>query len=433
MCKGGSFASGRITLGEIEVCNINRFEPIWSWKPSRDRKKGVTFYRPSQIPDGFFCLGHYCQLNNQPLRGFLLAAREREVASSQFDSQPALQKPVDYTLVWCPDDAIEDTNLKGCGYFWFPEPPEGYKSMGFFVTECPEKPSVDEIRVVRADLTDPCECHKLILQDCSGLPFRVWNTRPKHRGMLSRGVLVGTFFCSSYLNLNITEKDLPVASLRNLDPKLHAMPNLEQVHALINHYGPTFYFHPDEIYLPCSLSWFFENGARLYTIGDTDGVEIDHIGSNVPAGGTNDGQYWIDLPNERVKYGNLDSAKLYVHVKPALGGTFTDLAMWVFCPFNGPATIKLGVMNIGLSRIGQHVGDWEHVTARVSNFTGELWSIYFSQHSGGQWLESFELEFVDGNKAAVYSSKYGHASFPHPGTYIQVSRSISVNGVGRVG
>ena len=66
--------------------------------------------------------------------------------------------------------------------------------------------------------------------------------------------------------------------------------------------------------------------------------------------------------------------KLYVHVKPALGGIFIDIVMWVFCPFNGPATLKVGLMSIALSKIGEHVGDWEHFTLRICNYTGELWS-----------------------------------------------------------
>ena len=48
------------------------------------------------------------------------------------------------------------------------------------------------------------------------------------------------------------------------------------------------------------------------------------------------------------------SAELYAHVKPAMGGTCTDVAMWVFCPFNGPARFKLGPITIPLGKTGQH-------------------------------------------------------------------------------
>ncbi|RXH94608.1 hypothetical protein DVH24_024292 [Malus domestica] len=68
---------------------------------------------------------------------------------------------------------------------------------------------------------------------------------------------------------------------------------------------------------------------------------------------------------------NIDSAELYVYVKPTLGGTFTDIAMLVSCPFNGPSTIKIGLVSIAMNKIGEHVGDWEHFTLRVNSFMGE--------------------------------------------------------------
>jgi hypothetical protein len=218
--------------------------------------------------------------------------------------------------------------------------------------------------------------------------------------------------------------------LKNFDPNLRAMPNLDQIHALIEHYGPTVFFHPQETYLPSSVSWFFENGATLYKKDIKMGDAILAGGSNLPAGGTNDGEYWIDLPdddrNGYVKVGNLKSAKLYAHVKPAHGGTFTDIAMWVFCPFNGPATIKIGLASFALQKVGRHTGDWEHFTLRISNFSGELSSIYYSEHSGGGWVDVSDLEFISGNKAIVYSSRNGHASYAHPGCYLQGSEALGV-------
>ncbi|KAK2973720.1 hypothetical protein RJ640_029149 [Escallonia rubra] len=433
--QGQEFATGKINLGEIEVVEIINFEFIWGCNLSQDREKGVSFYKPVGVPDGFFSFGNYCQANDKPLRGYVLVARQVATPRSENsyncnpNCSPALLMPLDYTLVWSTDDGSEG-NLDGCGYFWLPQPPEGYKALGFVVTSKPGKPDLEEVRCVRADLTDQCDAYRLTLDTSSRyseLPFGVWKTRPHHRGMDGKGVSVGTFFCSSYWSYG---EELNIACLKNLNPKLNAMPNLKQIHALIRHYGPTVFFHPDEVYLPSSVAWFFKNGALVYKRDDLVGENIDAEGSNLPGGGTNDGEYWIDLPRdnrkERVIHGNLESAKLYIHVKPALGGTFTDIVMWVFCPFNGPVTLKVGVMNIALSKIGQHVGDWEHFTLRVSNFTGELLSVYFSQHSGGEWVDATDLEFIEGNKPIVYSSKSGHASFAHPGNYMQGSSKLGI-------
>ncbi|KAF2306980.1 hypothetical protein GH714_023000 [Hevea brasiliensis] len=340
---------------------------------------------------------------------------------------PALKQPLNYSLIWSTNSHDDD-----CGYFWLPTPPYGYKAMGVVVTNKPEEPSIEEVRCVRVDLTENCETCDLIISTDSKTfknQFQVWNTRPCKRGMFAKGVSVGTFYCSTYLSSG--DDLLDVACLKNLDYTLHAMPNLDQIHALIKHYGPTVFFHPDEDYMPSSVQWFFKNGALLYQDGKDEGQPIDYRGSNLPNGGQNDGGYWIDLPNDddarnNIKRGDLESAEFYIHVKPALGGTFTDIAIWVFCPFNGPATLKVGLMNIPMTKIGQHVGDWEHFTLRVSNFTGELWQVFFSQHSGGQWVNASDLEFIEGNRPIVYSSKHGHASFPHPGTYLQGSTKLAI-------
>ncbi|TVU48429.1 hypothetical protein EJB05_08065 [Eragrostis curvula] len=413
---GGDFATGKISIGELEVVNITRFRSIWSCSEA-------TFYEPIDVPNGFHCLGHYAQQNDRSLQGFLLVARG--VAGYQLtNSKPALEKPLDFSLIWTNADSTEDDNA-GCGCIWLPSPPDGYKALGYVVTKGPKKPSLEAVRCVRRDLTDACEN----LSSVVNLDNRcqVWKTRPCHRGVTGQGIPVGTFSCETDLG-DSEESNIPC--LKNFDSNLSAMPNLEQIHALIKHYGPTVFFHPQEIYLPSSVSWFFENGATLYKKYAKMGDAILAGGSNLPAGGTNDGEYWIDLPdddrNQYVKVGNLKSAELYAHVKPAYGGAFTDIAMWVFCPFNGPATIKVGFASFALQKVGRHVGDWEHFTLRISNFSGELSSLYFSQHSGGEWVDACDLEFISGNKAIVYSSKNGHASYPHPGCYLMGSEKLGV-------
>jgi Vacuolar protein sorting-associated protein 62 len=426
---GGGFAEGKICIGELEVAMVTELESIWSCSSSKKGIENATFYKPKEVPEGFYCLGHYGQPNNQPLHGFLLVARE--MTNSVESAFPALQKPVDYRLIWSSFSWKGDEFVEECGYFWLPIAPEGYRSLGFVVTNGSTKPSLDSVRCVRSDLTDTCETHDLIADMepiFPDFPCQFWKVRPCHRGMRGEGIPVGTFFCTTS---DCLDDELCTFCLKNLDPSLQAMPDLEQVHSLINHYGPTVFFHPKEIYLPSSILWFFRNGATLYKKGIKMGEEILSGGSNLPKGGENDGEYWIDLPddfrNSSVKLGNLESAELYVHVKPACGGTFTDIAMWVFCPFNGPATIKVGIANFPLSKIGQHVSDWEHFTLRISNFTGELWNVYFSQHSGGEWVEASDLEFMTGsNKPVVYSSKSGHASFPHPGNYLQGSEKYNI-------
>ncbi|XP_021769464.1 uncharacterized protein LOC110733684 [Chenopodium quinoa] len=431
---GRGFASGTINLGELEVAEITRFEFVWGSHLSHDKRKGVSFYKPLGLPEGFYSLGHYCQPNGKPLNGYVLVAKDSESHNRSSDSDsiysPALMMPLDYSLVWVSDDGLGIRDQPG--HFWLPIPPYGYRVLGFVVSTLLGKPDLDEVRCVREDLVDDSETCGLMLDIFSKfrkISLKVFETRPCNRGMLGKGVSVGTFFCSS--TLRTAGEEMPVVCLKNKNTKWqHGMPNIDQIHTLIHHYGPTIFFHPKEVYFPSSVSWFFVNGALLFKAGQSTGEPISADGSNLPCGGTNDGKFWIDIPYDDrrkvLKHGDLESAELYAHVKPALGGTFTDIAMWVFSPFNGPATLKVGPTNVPLKKTGEHIGDWEHFTLRISNFTGELHRVYFSQHSGGQWISACDLEFIEGNRVILYSSRSGHASFPHPGTYLQGSSSLGI-------
>ncbi|KAI3505567.1 hypothetical protein L1887_27699 [Cichorium endivia] len=410
--QGEGFASGTIDLGGLEVCQVTSFERIWSTSQVGSNDTDVTFFKPSPIPDGFSMLGCYCQSNDTPLFGWLLAGKDV--------SGGTLADPVDYTLLWSSKDSC---------YIWLPTPPDGYKSVGYAITNLPEKPSLDQIRCVRADLTDELETDKLLWAS-NGVS--VYSQRPKVRGRQAHGVSVGTFIIVKDGD-DLSSLSLSSLKNNNFEKLTSFMPNLAQIDALVQEYSPRFYFHPKEIYLPASTTWYFTNGVLLYhTEDESNPVAVEPTGSNLPQGGSNDGTYWLDLPvdeteRERVKKGDLQSSEAYIHVKPMLGATFTDLAVWLFYPFNGPSTAKFGLVDIPLGRIGEHIGDWEHVTLRVSNFDGLLYRVYYAQHSGGTWVDTPDLEFLDtSNRSAAYPSLNGHATYPTPGLVVQGTDVIGI-------
>eukprot|EP01018_Ginkgo_biloba_P039035 Gb_29516 [translate_table: standard] len=457
---GAGFGSGKILLGEIEIFQVSTFEKIWSSNEGGKDDKGASFYKPIGVPKGYFSLGHYGQPNSDPFQGLMIVATDsivstkfradseeseaamegmstiHELQSTQFGSesvQPAaMEKPSDYNLIWSSESWAGKQD--GHGYFWVPQPPQGYKALGFVVTNTPEKPGVEQVRCVRSDLTDMCEIDGMIWSTEANTHknvFSAWNVRPKVRGVKAPGVFVGTCYCNNDLN---PENTLPIACLKNVSSdNLSAMPNIKQVHEIVQNYGPTVFFHPDEKYFPSSVNWFFKNGALLYKKDTTIPPEpIAMDGSNLPQGGSNDGEYWLDLPKDDgarkiEKQGDLQSAEVYVHIKPMLGGTFSDVVMWMFYPFNGAGTLRVGLLNIPLKKLGEHVGDWEHFTLRISNFTGKLWRVYLSQHRAGQWVSASSLEYLEGNnKALIYSAKSGHANFPHEGNFLQGNTKLGI-------
>ncbi|CAM8892074.1 unnamed protein product [Rhodiola kirilowii] len=212
-----------------------------------------------------------------------------------------------------------------------------------------------------------------------------------------------------------------------------SMPDdVDQIKTWMSTYAPLVYFHPDEVHFPSSVNWFFDNGALLYQQGnESHPVRIDTTGSNLPQGGRNDGAFWLDLPvddnaKERTMKGDLGSAKGYLHVKSMQGGAVTDLAIWLFYPYNGPAKAKVEFMNIKLGRIGSHVGDWEHITLRINNLDGKLHSVFFAQHGGGQWVNASDLEYINGTKPVAYASHNGHAMYPRAGLVLQGNSHIGI-------
>ncbi|XP_076893117.1 hypothetical protein At1g04090-like [Bidens hawaiensis] len=428
---GDGFATGTIDLGGLQVCQITSFDKIWSALEGGPDNKGATFYEPSSIPDGFSMLGCYSQPNNRSLFGWILAAKA--VSNESISSHTSLAKPTDYSLIWISESEKLKQEGGNC-YIWLPVPPEGYKPVGYVVTNSPKKPSLEKIRCVKSEFTDEIEVDRWILGldkkvNNNNNNLNVYETRPKDRGVNALSVSTGSFVVQ---NVGAPADMSQVCCLKNINNNLMAMPNLSQVEALIQAYSPIIYFHPDEEYFPSSVNWFFQNGALLYEKGkESEPRTIQTDGSNLPQGGSNDDSYWLDLPidgssKERVKKGDLAHSCAYFHIKHMFGATFTDISLWVFYPFNGPARAKVKFFNVKLGKIGEHVGDWEHLTLRISNYNGELKSVYFSEHSGGQLIDAPDIEFENGNKPVAYASLHGHAFYSKPGLVLQGSGGIGI-------
>ncbi|KAF9596552.1 hypothetical protein IFM89_012283 [Coptis chinensis] len=419
--KGGDFASGSINLGGLELCQISQFTEVWRTDYGGPEDFGVTFFEASSLPDGFSILGSYAQANNKPLfGGWVLAAKDNQNESSN----GTLKMPVDYTLVWS-SESMNVTNDSN-GYIWLPSPPDGYSAVGLVVTNSTNKPPLEKVRCVRSDLLESGEQDEWIWGEGTG-QIIVYGLRPTTRGTNALGVQVGTFV----VQVAGADTPLPLFCLKNVNFTLAYMPNATQIEALVQAHSPRIYFHPDEDYLPSSVDWLFSKGALLYQKGnESNPISIQPNGLNLPQGGTDDGAYWLDLPidegaKDEVKKGDLQSATTYLHIKPMLGATFTDISIWIFYPFNGPATAKVQLINIHFKKLGEHIGDWEHVTLRISNFNGELWRVYFSEHDKGTWVNAAELEF-EGTKFVAYSSLHGHAAYPKPGLVLQGDTELGI-------
>ncbi|KAL5981830.1 hypothetical protein ACLOJK_015896 [Asimina triloba] len=279
--------------------------------------------------------------------------------------------------------------------------PKGYVAAGLTVTNSSEKPSLDEFRCVRSDLTEACENDTWLWGTkvtSSSSNFNVYSARPANRGTQALWVSVGTF--AAHVEGN--DSTPSIACLKNQISNSTAMPDLIQIHALMQTYSPWVFLHPDESYLPSSVSWYFDNGALLYKQSKpTVSTPIDLTGSNLPLGRSNDWAYWLNLPIE-------ESAKEYVKRGDLQRATLTDIAIWLFYPFNGPARAKVELVTVDLEKIGEHVGDWEHVTVtlRINNFNGVLWRSTAAWNAWTQITMWFDNTEVGASLLRDYAIKY---------------------------
>nr|XP_043620326.1 uncharacterized protein LOC122592191 [Erigeron canadensis] len=395
-------------MGGLLVSQVTTFKKIWSTKQGGPDNLGTTFYEPSDIPQGFSSFGSYAHPNNIPFSGHILVGKD--VSNNHL--KPALKSPIDYILRWSSHSL--NVTKDGEGYVWLPNAPAGYKAIGYVITSSSEKPPLDRVSCVREDLTDTMT--NPTNADVKTITFEDINVHD----------LGGLNVYHSKGGFALQNERLAKLS----GDAMSSMPNLTQIEALIKSYAPIVYFHPDEKYFPSAVHWFFNNGALLYKTEWLMPIPIENSGSNLPQGETDDGRYWIGLPKdeatkERIKAGDLQDANAYFHVKPVDGGLSTDIVIWLFYPFNGPSRAQVMSQSFILGPLGEHVGDWEHVTLRISNVNGELSSIYFATHSWGEWVSPSGLDWTPDHKPIVYSALFGHGSYSKPGTVLRGFKGTS--------
>lgn len=203
-------------------------------------------------------------------------------------------------------------------------------------------------------------------------------------------------------------------------------PTLAELNQLIQQVAPRIYLHPDDEYGPSSVEWFLQRA----TLKKNDGQSIRASSAPLPAGGSDDGVYWLE-GDSSARGGNLGSAVAYVNAKFHDG--WLDLQFWFFYPYNGAGSANVTVVDIEktikLDPLGQHGGDWEHVTCRVDPISRDVRAMYLAQHSGGVWLGKGDIPRDGDGRIVAYSSRHGHASYSGTGSNLSNSTTEKAAGV----
>ncbi|HEX8653747.1 MAG TPA: Vps62-related protein [Allosphingosinicella sp.] len=185
--------------------------------------------------------------------------------------------------------------------------------------------------------------------------------------------------------------------------------------AAIARYGPTVKFHPEEQFLPCSVEWFLQNAWLCQP-----GSRVQATPQNLPStiGAPDDHKFWLRLKDDGHRGGDLSSARAYVHAKPSKKTGFTDISFWLCYAYNGAGTAHLFPFKdrLSLDPFGEHYGDWETFTLRISNRTKLLDSVYLSQHDSGEWVTNLAEFTVENGRIVIYSSLNGHSAYKSAGS-----------------
>jgi len=424
----------------LELRYVDRFNPAWQYSGTFSG----GFYHPV-VPADFHALGDYAQGDTGATAGFVLVARELTAG--------ALAAPVDFEPLW--DDRA--TGAHTGVSFWMPVPPDGYRCLGVVVqgalpTGLPyEPPSLDAVRCVREDLLTSGRTGNAIWTDRdSGSPteFSAWQLVPGG----DDGIFLGTFAGARSRTLP------PVEPSRTLDARWvrRHVPTEEEAVTWIERFGPELRFHDQEEYLPDDPAWILDNVTTLHwgiVTGGYDDFHREELGSTAtsttdllgdvaaasadPRAGEPGFGIWMHLDLGQVgevqpgPNGNLDRAVTFVRIS-RWNWLFTDLQFWIYYPFNGSGKVRVtcgaAELNEDLNHNtdypagpGRHYGDWENVTLRIVNDTGELAGVYLTRHSRGEWFTNSRfgapLLFTTDGHPIVYAARDSHAHYPTEGVH----------------
>jgi hypothetical protein len=424
---------------EIDLFVTTTNTRIWNDAGSGAAQTG-SFWRAS-FPggEGYQGLCHVATSGlSQPLNQF--------VGKALTDS--AFAAPTGNSRIW--NDA--GSGATNSGFFFRPQPPAGYVSLGDVCTTVSGLTS--PIMCVREDLVVEASIGKLIWSDAgSGADFNfsAWEI------VAPAGAIdLGGFVChASHAKPTSTVYCLKASAVN------FPAPTNAQIEQLIGSFGPIVHFHPDEPYLPDDPAVIMEPNATLNWVEVTNRSSYDNFNS-APLGTdlvTNDSLLTrvaegplshplaenpdfhsiLEIP-ESTWPGNLSRAKSYVRVQP-IKGAIIELQFWIFYPYNGRGKTRISIAPLvdewidPAGPLGSHPSDWELIRVRTtykhvdSPGVGKKVSLSVSRHSGDAEYRADDPNLGDfGGSPIVYSAKDTHAHYIVPGR--QIYRTVSETNLG---
>lgn len=194
----------------------------------------------------------------------------------------------------------------------------------------------------------------------------------------------------------------------------------------LRRYAPQVWLHSDELYWPSSVEWCF-NFVRRYWGGPEDNKmwwlypkePLPEPSSTLPYfHGADPSNDWTDFPLK------LEDVPAYAfwNDMPGAPTQTVDLVYFFFYPYNRGKSV-------GGTVYENHVGDWEHITVRLTQTLDDEGqptlapsmggvSLWLAQHAWGQGFAWAQVPKVQGTEhPIIYSACGSHASYLHPGSH----------------
>jgi hypothetical protein len=202
-----------------------------------------------------------------------------------------------------------------------------------------------------------------------------------------------------------------------------AIEDIYNVDKVVQVLGPLVYLAQGETYKPSSFDWYLNRVAlknsKLQTIKATGSVTPQDLADHPEANN------FLDPNGDKKTYAGIDLqngtvvAPMYINFKVAQDEKSATMQTIYFYPFNGATPFlkfwKPLVYDVFGKSVGDHEADLERTTFNlIYDVQKEDWRIvsgYYSHHGSGILVDAKNISF-ENTHPIVYSSKYGHASYP---------------------
>lgn len=176
-------------------------------------------------------------------------------------------------------------------------------------------------------------------------------------------------------------------------------------------YAPRVWMHPDEQYFPSTVELAFADMTRF-------------LGP--------DGNWWVRSTEPLASAsdtlpffaGDLAGAPVYAYYAAKAGGV-VDLVYFFWYPYNRGKEVVNTIW-------GNHVGDWEHITVRLTLDQNDQLTpqqVYLSAHSFGGAYDWSQIQRHEDTHPIVYSARGSHGVWSEPGDHVYMTIGEEVFGV----